>query len=173
MINKLVSGGTFPVLNIPKYGGGSIQLGGKGAWQLIIVYRGQHCPLCKIYLNKLEKLYPEFKDLGVEVVAISSDPYQKVERDLKEFKWSFSIGYDLSKSDMIKLGVYISNPRSINETDRQFPEPACFVIRPDGIAQIIEISNSPVARIELENLASSLEWIMDNEYPVRGTASLK
>ncbi|MBE05066.1 MAG: thioredoxin peroxidase [Gammaproteobacteria bacterium] len=169
MGKKMLSGAIFPQFTLPKVGGGELQLGGKDIWQLLIVYRGRHCPLCKEYLNKLDLLMPDFTSIGVYVSAVSSDPLKKAELDYKEFLWSFDIGCELDKSQMDKLGLYVSDPRSAAETDRQFPEPALFVIRPDGCVQIIEISNSPIVRADLSSLHTSLKWVIDNNYPVRGT----
>ena len=173
MINqKLIPGSSFPEITLPRVGGGDLKIGGKGKWQLIVVYRGRHCPLCKLYLNKLEDLLNDFDKLGIEIIAISSDSEEKADADMSEFSWGFDVGYNLKPYEMDILGLYISDPRSPEETDRKFPEPALFVIRPDGLIQIIDISNSPVARTDLKDLPDSLKWIIDNDYPIRGTGKI-
>tara|TARA_B100000676_G_C18011391_1_gene806893 strand:- start:30 stop:545 length:516 start_codon:yes stop_codon:yes gene_type:complete len=169
MGTKLQSGSVFPQFTIPKVGGGELQIGGKGQWMLLIVYRGHHCTLCKDYLNKLESLKGDFDLINCKIAAISSDPRHKVIMDYEEFKWTFDLGYDLQKFQMQQLGLYISEPRSVEETDREFPEPGLFIIRPDGRLQIVEISNSPIIRADLRNLPNSLKWVIDNDYPIRGT----
>ena len=72
---------------------------------------------------------------------------------------------------MQALGLYISVPRSEQETDHLFPEPGLFVINADGELQVVDISNNPFVRPEIEALVSGLEWIRrpDNNYPIRGT----
>ena len=42
-------------------------------WKMIIVYRGQHCPLCTNFLNALEQYLPELNEIGVDLVALSAD----------------------------------------------------------------------------------------------------
>ena len=79
------------------------------------------------------------------------------------------IGYDLSLEQMADLGLYISDPRSPQETDRPFAEPATFVINDEGKLQIVDISNAPFARPELEGLLNGLKFVRDKGYPVRGT----
>jgi hypothetical protein len=69
------------------------------------------------------------------------------------------------------LGLYVSNPRSPEETDRPFPEPALFVINPKDELQIIDVSNAPFARPDLEALLAGLKFVIANDYPIRGTAS--
>jgi hypothetical protein len=70
---------------------------------------------------------------------------------------------------MQTLGLYISDPRSEKETDHPFAEPEVFVINAEGEIQIIDISNAPFVRPELEALANGLSFIRENDYPIRGT----
>src|SRR3546814_2374475 len=37
------------------------------------VYRGQHCPICKTYLGKIEAQSSAFETLGISVAAVSAD----------------------------------------------------------------------------------------------------
>ncbi len=70
---------------------------------------------------------------------------------------------------MRRLGLYVSEPRSPQETDRPFPEPGLFVINPDHQLQIIDVSNAPFARPDLASLLDGLKFIQDKDYPIRGT----
>ena len=72
---------------------------------------------------------------------------------------------------MKELGVYISYPRSEKETDHPFAEPGLFVINEKGQVQVVDISNNPFVRPELEELVNGIDWIKnpDNDYPIRGT----
>ncbi len=140
-------------------------------WRMVVVYRGQHCPLCTRYLNKLETLKEQFFSNGVEVVAVSADSKEQLEGHLTNLEISFPIFHGLTIEQMKSLGVYISNPRSETETDHPFAEPGVFVINDKGHVQVIDISNGPFVRPELETLASGLEFIKapENDYPIRGT----
>lgn len=72
---------------------------------------------------------------------------------------------------MKELGVYISHPRSAQETDHLFPEPGLFIINDKGQVQVVDISNNPFVRPALNQLVSGLAWIKnpENNYPIRGT----
>ena len=60
--------------------GGRIELGAPtGKWQLIVVYRGKHCPVSKNYLASLQQIYYELDELGVEVIAVSGDGRERAE----------------------------------------------------------------------------------------------
>ncbi len=60
--------------------GGKIELGAPtGRWQMIVVYRGKHCPVSKNYLASLQQIYYELDELGVEVIAVSGDGRERAE----------------------------------------------------------------------------------------------
>jgi len=168
-VTKLAAGAAFPAIAVPRLGGGEIAPAMMAGWRLLVVYRGKHCPLCKPYLGTLDKLIEEFAAVGVSVAAISADPEEKAAADVAEHGWRFPLGYDLSIEQMRQLGLYISQPRSPQETDRPFAEPGLFLINPAGEAQIIDISNAPFARPDLASIARAAKRIQDMDYPIRGT----
>ena len=171
-INKLASGSQLPKITLSLTKGGEMTLGQplkKENWQLIIVYRGLHCPLCKKYLQKLESLKDKFLVKGAEVVAVSGDPKDKAMIMVESTKLSIPVGYGLSIQQMKKLGLYISNPISPEETDRPFPEPGMFAVNAEGKIHLIDVSNTPFNRSDLSELLETIEWIKENNYPIRGT----
>ncbi len=168
---KLPAGAAFPTFEVPKFGGGSVKVGGESdRWTLLIVYRGKHCGRCKNYLNKLEKTYGDWEKAGFDVACISADPIEKVSDDIEKFGWTFDIGYDLQEPEMRAMGLYVSDPLSTQETDRRFAEPGIFCLRPDGTAQIVAISNGPAARPDLDELLDGMIFTIENDRPVRGDA---
>jgi len=171
-MKTLQAGDTFPKQQVQMLGGGTLTLGQPGGdhdWQMVVVYRGLHCPMCKKYLAKLETVKDRFHAQGVDVVAVSGDPEEKARAFVDEVGVTVPVGYGLGTDQMRALGLYISEPRSPQETDRPFPEPGIFVINDRGQVQIIDISNAPFARPDLEVLAGGVQFIRANDYPVRGT----
>lgn len=169
MTQKLAAGSTFPAMSWPTPGGGKVDIAGGSGWRMLIVYRGKHCPLCKKYFTALDSLLVGFQSLGVSVAAISADPKEKLEADLAEFKWRFPVGYGMSTDEMKRLGLYISEPRSAQETDRPFAEPGLFVVNPEGKVQIVDISNAPFTRPDLAGILNGIKIIQERSYPIRGT----
>lgn len=168
---KLPAGERFPAISVPRLHGGELQLGmpvDDHDWQMVVVYRGKHCPICKSYLAELERTASDFAQAGIGVIAISCDPEDRASAFAKDIGITFPVGYDLSVDQMKALGLYISEPRSEKETDRPFAEPGVFVINADGLLQIVDISNAPFARPDLVGLAKGLKFIRDNDYPIRG-----
>ncbi|WP_299416700.1 peroxiredoxin-like family protein [uncultured Sulfitobacter sp.] len=171
-MTALPAGSLFPKTDVAGVSGGTLTLGaprGGHDWQLVVVYRGLHCPICKTYLSKLQELEPEFNALGVDIVAVSGDPQEKAQAMVAEKELTLALGYDLSMAQMTALGLYISQPRSAQETDRAFPEPGLFVINAEGAIQIVDVSNAPFARPDLQSIANGIKFIRANDYPIRGT----
>lgn len=167
---KLQAGALMPKFSVAKAGGGEIKLGDPSGWQMVVVYRGKHCPICRKYLNGLEGLFDKFHEIGTEVVALSADSQDKAEGQVAAEGWRFPVGYGLTLEQMRSLGLYISKPRSPQETDQPFPEPGLFVLTPEGRLQVIDISNAPFARPDLEGVLGGLRYIQGSQYPIRGTA---
>jgi peroxiredoxin len=170
---KLAPGSFFPEISVPTVAGSPLTFGGARndteKWQLIVIYRGKHCPICARYLASLKDLQSDFGDQNVDVFAISGDGIDKAKAQVAEGELDFPVGYDLLPEQMEKLGLYISDPRSPQETDQPFPEPGLFVVRPDGQIQIIDISNAPFARPELSSILKGITFIREKGYPIRGT----
>ena len=169
MTQKLAAGAAFPAMAWPTADGGKVDVAGSSGWRMLVVYRGKHCPLCKKYFATLGELLDELEAAGVSVAAVSADPKEKVEADLAEFKWRFPVGYGLTTDQMHQLGLYISEPRSPQETDRPFAEPGLYVVNPEGKVQIVEISNAPFARPDLAGILRGIKVIQERNYPIRGT----
>ncbi|MCL1036386.1 redoxin family protein [Shewanella corallii] len=172
--NKLPAGAKYPQHTLRTLSGEALTLGaprGDADWQLVVIYRGRHCPLCTRYLNELEGFLPRLHALGIDVVAASGDSQSQLEEHMSRLQVSFPLAYGLSVAQMRELGVYISIPRSEQETDHEFAEPGLFVVNEHGTVQVVDISNNPFVRPQLEALVSGLEWIRnpDNHYPIRGT----
>ncbi|WP_299370385.1 redoxin domain-containing protein [uncultured Tateyamaria sp.] len=171
-MTALPAGHPFPKLDIDKLGGGTVTLGapqGPHDWQLVIIYRGLHCPLCKKYLAELEGMQEKFHAQGVDIVVASGDPEDKARAMAEEFAPTLAMGYGLSVEQMQTLGLYVSDPRSPQETDRPFAEPGLFVVNADGDIQMVDVSNAPFLRPDLEKVLGGITYIRANDYPIRGT----
>ncbi len=171
---KLKAGEPFPVISATQVDGSQVVLGkpqGGATWQAVFVYRGKHCPLCTKYLNELEGYKQAFAEAGVDIVAVSADSKAQLEEHKQKLEVSFPLAYGLSEEQMKQLGLYISLPRSEQETDHNFAEPGLFVVNEHGNLHVVDISNNPFVRPEPGALSRGLAWIRnpDNNYPIRGT----
>jgi peroxiredoxin len=154
----------------PTTEGGILSVGqAKDRWTMMFVYRGKHCPRCKRYLNKLSAALPAWQ-AKMDIVVVSADTKEKAVADKEEFGWDFELCYGLTEADMRALGLYVSDPLSEAETTSRFAEPGAFGITPEGHLMLVDISNGPAARPDLEELLDGMIFNIDNNRPVRGTA---
>ena len=103
------------------------------------------------------------------VLVVSADPPEKAQANAEEHGWTFPLACDLSQEQMRTLGLYISEPRSDAETDRPFAEPGAFLTNPEGDLQVVDISNAPWVRADLNALLRASKRIQEVGYPIRGT----
>lgn len=172
---KLAAGAAFPALEVTNLDGETVDISrptGEADWQMVVVYRGQHCPMCTKFLNKLAGFRQRLRDIGIDIAAVSGDSRAQLESHRERLDVNFPLYHGLAEAQMQQLGLYVSLPRSPQETDHNFPEPGLFVVNGDGELQVVDLSNNPFSRPDLEVLVSGLEWIRnpDNSYPIRGTA---
>ncbi|KZX83157.1 thioredoxin peroxidase [Oleiphilus sp. HI0009] len=171
---KFEAGATFPSITKSTLEGTTRDLSkpleGKD-WQMLVVYRGRHCPLCTRFLNQLTVYKPRLEAINIDLVAVSGDSKAQLKEHTSRLDVDFPMFYGLSLEEMKSLGLYISHPRSDQETDHPFAEPGLYVINEHGTLQVVDISNNPFVRPDLDNLISGLEWIRSNNYPIRGTFS--
>lgn len=168
---KIHAGAKFPDFSWPLTEGEAICPATLDGWKLLVIYRGKHCPLCMAYLAQLQALRDEFIASGITVLALSSDPVARAQETVAEQGWTFPVLAELDEGQMRTLGLYMSAPRSAEETDRNFAEPAILAIGPTGFVQVIDISNAPFARPDLRGVLNGLRFIIGNAYPIRGTAN--
>ncbi len=172
--NKLHAGADFPSLPVNGQDDSVVDISkptGDADWQMVVVYRGRHCPMCTKFLNSLAGFRQRLLDIGIGIAAVSGDSKAQLEDHLTRLDVNFPLFYGLTLEQMQDLGLYVSVPRSEQETDHNFPEPGLFVINGDGQLQVVDLSNNPFARPDLEIFVSGLEWIRnpENNYPIRGT----
>ena len=172
--NKLHAGATFPVLNAYDDNDRPVDISkptGESGWQLVVIYRGRHCPLCTKFLNALAGYRQRLLDIGIDIAAASADSKEQLDEHRGRLDVNFPLYHGLTLEQMQDLGLYISVPRSEQETDHNFAEPGLFVINSDGKVQVVDLSNNPFSRPDLEVFVSGLEWIRspENNYPIRGT----
>ncbi len=173
-MTKLIAGSPFPKIELNDSNGVLTDLRQcrNGAdWKMIVVYRGVHCPLCTKYLNMLEERTQKLVDMGIDIVAVSSDSLAQLKIHQEKLNVTFPILYGLSIEQMKSLGLYISHPRSEHETDHPFSEPGMYILNEQANIQVIDISNAPFSRPDLNELVGSLGWLRTDgkDYPIRGT----
>ncbi len=136
---------------------------------MIIVYRGIHCPVCKSYLEELQTKISKFTDLGVNLIAISSDTEAIAKKTYKD--WDIAdipVGFEFPIEEARKWGLFISS--GIKDEPKHFIEPALFLIRPDQTIYAESIQSMPFARPAFDDVLKAIKFVLDKDYPARGEA---
>jgi peroxiredoxin len=164
-----------PALDVPLVGGRRFVLDATPGerFDLIVFYRGLHCPICAKYLIELERLAPEFAQRGVQVLALSSDEESRTtEMAQKVQAKGVKFGYGLSLRSARQWGLYISASRgktSIGiEEPALFSEPGVFIVRPDGTLYYSAVQTMPFARPAFQDLLGAIDFAIAKDYPARG-----
>jgi len=164
-----------PALDLPLLDGRRFVLGAEPAerFDLIVFYRGLHCPVCAKYLIELARLAPEFAARGVDIVAVSSDDSERATAMAdKTGAGGLPFAYGLSLPEARQWGLYISASRgktSIGiEEPALFSEPGVFLVRPDGTLYYGAVQTMPFARPSFQDLLGAIDFAIAKDYPARG-----
>lgn len=114
------------------------ELEGKG---VMLNFWATWCKPCKEEMPYMQELYPEYKDKGIEIVAVSLDGTELVvDRFIDDYNLTFPIPHDKTSEvrDLYKVG----------------PLPSTFFINPDG-----EIQEIVSGALSLERLEGYLQAI--------------
>ncbi|MEM6944656.1 MAG: peroxiredoxin-like family protein [Pseudomonadota bacterium] len=163
--------GKTPALTVPLVGGGSFTLGAEApeAFDILVFYRGKHCPICRDYLKAIQGELDAADALGARVVAISMDEAERAQRSAAE--WGIdrlAVGYAMPEATARAWGLYISSARAGSAEPAVFSEPGLVVLRPDGTVFFVQLQSAPFTRPDFGKLIGGLRFVLDNDYPARG-----
>jgi len=170
MSRKLMPETQAPVLVLPLLGGGTFDLAAEtpANFTMVVFYRGLHCPVCQSYLGKLDTLVPAYREAGFSVVAASMNTPELAEQTRADWGLkNLDIAHSLDEETARSWGLWISTSIKEAEAD-MFSEPGLFWVRPDGRLYLIDISNMPWSRPDLEFLLSKVPFAVEKGYPARG-----
>lgn len=164
-----------PALDLPLTNGGRFALGANPAaiFELLVFYRGLHCPICTKYLLELERLEPEFRQRGVQAIAVSSDGEERARQMADKVKAAgVKFAYGLEMKDARRWGLYISSSRGKTsagiEEPALFSEPGVFLVRPEGTLYYGAVQTMPFARPQFQDLLGAIDFAVAKDYPARG-----
>eukprot|EP00541_Cyclophora_tenuis_P012862 CAMPEP_0116550794 /NCGR_PEP_ID=MMETSP0397-20121206/5618_1 /TAXON_ID=216820 /ORGANISM="Cyclophora tenuis, Strain ECT3854" /LENGTH=200 /DNA_ID=CAMNT_0004075651 /DNA_START=32 /DNA_END=634 /DNA_ORIENTATION=- len=196
---KVHTGDVAPFLSVPIIDGGEpfvLTETKPEKFTIVVFYRGTHCPICVAQLQELEESYKDAQKQGVDVIAISMDTEErtrqtidKVLNNMKKKKeeeeggekeegesltsLQLPIGYNLSEEIARSWGLFISEAIEGYPEPPIFSEPGMFVILPDKIVYSSIIQTNPFTRPNFKDVLGGLQYIVEHNYPFRGTLTKK
>ena len=172
MPNLLEPRTRVPAIDVPLIQGGTFTMAEASPdnFQIIVCYRGVHCPKCKKQLQAIDPMVADIRAAGHDIVAISMDSEDRAQRAVDEWGiGSLPVGYGMELLTAKSLGLFISSAISDAEP-AHFSEPGIFVVRADGTLYAQIIQNTPFGRPDMEDLVKGLNYAVENDYPARGTS---
>ena len=126
---------------------------------------------CRKHLEALNAAKSDFEALGVDLIAMSTDPADRAEQahaewDIKDL----ALGYDMPLETAKQLGCYISQSIRDTETDL-FAEPGVFFVRADLTLYGAVLNSFPFARPSIDDLHEVFSIIKERDYPPRRTVT--
>jgi hypothetical protein len=164
-----------PALNVALVGGGRHVLGAAPGerFDLVVFYRGLHCPICAKYLMELERLAPEFAQRGVShpcreqrrrgqgAADGGEGPGQGLALRLRPEPEKRAPVGALHQHSRGKTSIGIEEPAL-------FSEPGVFLVRPDGTLYYGAVQTMPFARPSFQDLLGAIDFAIAKDYPARG-----
>jgi len=162
----------LPNIEVPLVSGGKFTLAEASPenFQIIVAYRGIHCPKCRVQLQEIDKLVADIRADGHDVVAVSMDSEEKAKQAKTDWEIKeLPIAHSLELLDAKSLGLFISDSISDKEP-HIFSEPGVFVVHSDGTLYAEIVQNTPFGRPDMQSLIDGLNYAVKNDYPTRGTS---
>ncbi len=146
---KLQNGDLFPDLDLTVLDHGPAKLSelSDGSWTLVHLYRGEWCPTCQAYFDRVARARGEIAEAGLRIVAISADREESARATRNDHDLWFPIAYGASVSLGDELGTYV-------DRERGHLQPAFFVLDPQRRIRHISVQSSGMARPAIEELVA-------------------
>jgi peroxiredoxin len=144
----LQNGESFPKLEIPAVGGGTLVLPDavRGSFGVILVYRGAWCPFCTAQLGGFAAEKAALDALGVKVVALSVDNELMTSELVAKFSLNFPLGYS---ADVARVSE--ATGAFMNDSPK-YLQPTAFTLTPEGTVMAAVYSTQAIGRLVAPDL---------------------
>jgi peroxiredoxin len=144
-------------------------------FNMLVFYRGFHCPICRRYTSELDGMIGEFDKRGVSTVITSNDTQERAQ--MTKDAWGLpklKIGYGVPLEMSRAWGLYVSTSRGKTsagvDEPALFAEPGLFLVKPDKSLYWASISTMPFARPHFPEILQAIDFVISKDYPARGEA---
>lgn len=173
-INSLKGGDKAPSFSLPAVNGkpvSSIQLLEKGPL-IINFYRGGWCPYCNLELKAYQKILPEIKELGAQLVAISPNLPDKSLSTIEKNSLTFEVLSDIENKAAREFGLVftlddklrpiykqfgINIPEDNGDDSYELPFPATYVVSSDGTIVLAFVDADYTKRLDPAEVVRALK----------------
>jgi len=145
---------------------------------ILFFYRGGWCPFCNTQMGQLKQIEPQLNDLGFQLIGISTDNEQDLQKSIGEHQLNYQLLADFNSttSQAFGLAFYASqkvtdrylaamnlkNPLQKNAAgDKRLvlPAPAIYVIDSQGLVQFNYVNTNYKVRLHAELLLKAAQLV--------------
>jgi peroxiredoxin len=152
---RLNNGDAFPILTLDTVADGAVSVTHHlaGHHGVVLMYRGSWCPYCNAQLSAFARAKEKLDELGIRVVAMSTDDKIDAATLVEKHRLNFPIGYRVD-ADRIgaTTGAYINDsPRHLQSTG--------FVLDPSGRVITAVYSSGAIGRLVAEDVIGFVRYV--------------
>lgn len=145
---------------------------------ILFFYRGGWCPFCNTQMGQLKKIEPQLNDLGFQLIGISTDNEEDLQKSIGEHQLNYQLLTDFNSTISQAFGLafftsqkvtdrYLSamdlkNPLQKNaQGDKRLvlPAPAVYVIDSQGLVQFNYVNTNYKVRLHAELLLKAAQLV--------------
>ncbi len=145
---------------------------------ILFFYRGGWCPFCNTQMGQLKKIEPKLNDLGFQLIGISTDNEQDLQKSIGEHQLNYQLLADFNSttSQAFGLAFYASqnvtdsylaamnlkNPLQKNAAGDNrlvLPAPAIYIIDSQGLVQFNYVNTNYKVRLHAKLLLKAAQLV--------------
>lgn len=143
-VSPLLAGEQIPVLQLRKSSGEPFDLNKSVSETptILIFYRGGWCPYCSKQLSGLQDIEKDLTKMGYQVMAISTDSPENLNKTMDKQKLSYTLLSDADLNAARRFGIAFKSPKAYDKflpetsggknTDKLLPVPSVFILNKKG-----------------------------------------
>ncbi|TBO43601.1 peroxiredoxin family protein [Pedobacter kyonggii] len=143
-VSPLLAGEQIPVLQLRKSSGEKFDLNKSVSETptILVFYRGGWCPYCSKQLSGLQEIEKDLTKMGYQIVAISTDSPENLNKTMDKEKLSYTLLSDADLNAAKRFGIAFKSPKSYDKflpetsggknTDKLLPVPSVFILNKKG-----------------------------------------
>jgi peroxiredoxin len=179
-VRPILVGSIVPTVNLTALDGTATTLAKllNGKPTVLVFYRGGWCPFCNLQLSELRRLNPDLKAQGFQLLAISPDRADEINKTLEkdeldyalasdakaEALQAFGIAFKVDDATLSKYAEYGVNLETASgEKHHALPVPSVFVIDAKGIIQFSYVNPDYRTRVPQRLIRAAVEAVAAGE----------
>jgi len=138
---------------------------------VLLFYRGNWCPICNRHLSELEENLDLIYQKGAQVIAISPEKPDQINKTIKKTQASFTLLYDKDyhlsaafdvaylpeKSTVRKYNLFLGAKLSRSDENERLPIPATYIIDTTGRVSWRHFDPDYKIRASAQEIAEALD----------------